>query len=458
MAFLDDDYLLETPAARELYDAIADVPIVDPHSHADVEEIVDNEGWSDIWEIEGSTDHYVWVLMRGQGIEERLITGDAPNREKWNALAEVFPRFVGNPTYEWVHLDLKRRFGIDQRLSSETADEIWEETQAQLAQPEARPQALLSAMGVEVVCSTDDPTASLEYHARAREEVDGVDVLPTWRVDRALTVGTDDWFAFVEELETATGVATDDLDGFFEALRASHDHFADHGCVATDVGITEPVSRPVSADRARKLYRRALESASAGDGLDDAEASDLSASILEYVGELNAETGWTTQFHVGAVRNYRESVYDQLGPASGVDISTPAVEFVDTLRYFLNRFDGDFETVLYCLDPTYYPTVATMARVFPSVHVGPAWWFNDSPHGMESQFEYVGTVDTLWNHAGMVSDSRKLLSYGSRFELFRRSLANAVGRGVDRGQLPMAEAQRLVSHLAYDRPVELYGF
>ncbi|MFC6906631.1 glucuronate isomerase [Halalkalicoccus tibetensis] len=453
MSFLGDDYLLETETARTLYEGIADLPIVDPHSHADVVEIVEDDGWSDVWEVEGATDHYVWALMRNRGVPEERITGDATNREKWEALAEVFPSFAGNPTYEWVHLDLKRRFGIDRTISSETADEIWEETAAQLEDDSMRPQALLREMDVEVVCSTDDPTSSLENHERAEEEISGVDVLPTWRADRVLQVEDDDWGGFVDELATATDVGTGDLEGFLDALRASHDHFAEHGCVASDVGIRMPVSRPVDDARAAACYEAALAGSIEGE-----EAADLQAYLLECIGELNAEKGWTTQFHLGPVRDYREEVHEALGPASGGDVSTQDLDIEGSLKHFLNRFDGEFEVVLYCLDPTHYPTVATLARVFPNVNVGPAWWFNDSPVGIEEQLEYVGTVELLSNSPGMVSDSRKLLSYGSRFEMFRRSLANVVGRQVERGRMPRDVARDLVRTVAYDRPRELYGF
>ncbi|MFC4987790.1 glucuronate isomerase, partial [Saliphagus infecundisoli] len=206
MGFIDDDYLLETEAARSLYGEIADLPIVDPHTHADVREIVDDDGWDDVWEVEGATDHYVWALMRNRGVPERRITGDASNREKWEALAEVFPSFAGNPTYEWIHLDLRRRFGIEERISGDTAEEIWAETRSQLADDSMRPQSLLREMGVELLCSTDDPTSSLEYHDHAAEEIEDVSVLPTWRADRALQPGTDDWAAFRAELAESTGV------------------------------------------------------------------------------------------------------------------------------------------------------------------------------------------------------------------------------------------------------------
>ncbi|MFC6725246.1 glucuronate isomerase, partial [Halobium palmae] len=178
MSFLDEEYLLETAAARELYGAIDDLPIVDPHSHVDVREVVENEGWDDVWEVEGATDHYVWAAMRGRGVPEERITGDASNREKWNALAAVVPEVAGNPTYEWIHLDLKRRFGIETPISAATADEIWAETRRQLDADAMRPQELLREMNVEVVCSTDDPASPLDLHERAAREVDGVDVVP----------------------------------------------------------------------------------------------------------------------------------------------------------------------------------------------------------------------------------------------------------------------------------------
>ncbi len=455
MSFLDERYLLETDAAHDLYRSIADLPVVDPHNHIDLAEVVENEHWSDIWEVEGATDHYVWQLMRKRGVPEEKITGDAANREKWNALAEVFPDLAGNPTYEWVHLDLKRRFGIDETISAETADEIWAETKEQLGSDEMRPQQVLRDMDVEVLCSSDDPTSRLEYHERAEDEVEGVDVRPTWRPDRAMKIENDAWTDFVAELDDVTESAPVDLGGFLDALEETHDYFADHGCVACDVGTgTEPVSRPVSDDRAADVYARAQR----GENLSECDVRDWKAYLLEFVGELNAERDWLTQLHVGAVRSYRQSLYDELGPNAGGDVSTQDVDVVEGLDYFLDRFDDEFEIVLYVLDPSHYYGVGTVARAYPNVSIGPAWWFNDSPYGMEDQLEYAASVDLLANHAGMVSDSRKLVSYGSRFEMFRRVLANVVGRMVDRGQIPEDNAERLVEHVAYERPKELYGF
>jgi len=454
MGFIDDSYLLESEAAVELYDSIRDLPIVDPHSHADLTEIVANDGWDDIWEVEGATDHYVWSVMRKRGVPERKITGDAPNKEKWMALAEVFPELAGSPTYEWIHLDLRRQFGIEKPISSETAEEIWEETQVQLSSREMRPQQLLETMNVEILCTTDDPTSSLSEHERVAEEINGLDVRPTWRLDRAFHVDSGSWGEFVDELESVTGIQTDTLSGFLDAMAQTHDYFAEHGCQASDLSLTEPVSRPVSRERARSLYERSRD----GQNLMETEIRDLQAFILEEVGKLNAEKDWVTQLHIGPVRDYRDSLYETVGADAGGDVSTQSIELTDNLRHYLNTFDDETEIVLYTVDPTHYPSLTTLSRAFPNVSVGPAWWFNDSPFGMDEQLRQVGSVDLLANHAGMVSDSRKLMSFGSRFEMFRRVLSNVLGEMVERGQMPIEHAEQLATHLAYKRPKTLYGF
>ena len=453
MSFLDERYLLETDAAVTLYEAIADKPIFDPHTHADIVEIVENDGWADIWEVQGSTDHYVWSMMRKRGVDEELITGDASNREKWEAFAAVVPEMAGNPVYEWLHLDLKRRFGIDQPVSADTADEIWAETKSQLASDDMRPQELLREMDVEFVGTTDDPTDDLAYHERAETEVEGVSIRPTWRGDRAVDIENDDFDEFVDDLDGATDHDPHEFDGFRAALAATHDHFAERGCVACDIGIREPVSRPITDERAREVFDRRL----AGEDLAEREIEDFQAYMLEFVTELNVEKDWVTQLHMGPVRHYRQELYEQIGPAAGATATTGDLNLTDGLRHLVNRFDGEGELVLYVVDPTHYPSITTIARAFPNVSVGPAWWYNDSPFGMDHQLDYVGSVDLLANHAGMVSDSRKLLSFDSRFEMFRRTLANVVGRKVDRGQIPLDVAEDLVEQVAYQRPKELYG-
>ncbi|WP_254280483.1 glucuronate isomerase [Haloarcula marina] len=452
MAFLDEEYLLESASAQRLYDEIRDLPILDPHSHVDVAALARNEGWNDIWEIEGETDHYIWELMRKRGVPERKITGDATNREKWDALAAVFPKFAGNPSYEWVHLDLKRRFGIDKPISAETADDIWTESKAILDNPEMRQQQLLREMNVEVVSSTDDPTSDLADHQMLDDEFDEITVRPTWRPDTAMGIEKAGWQEYVTNLGDATDTDIADLDGFLAALQTSHEYFEANGCGASDHGLSEIVSKPVAQHRAADVYERAY----ARERLTDDDIADFKAFVLERIGEFNRDTDWVTQLHIGPVRDYRDSLHDELGADAGGDISKGDLELADGLRYFLNRFDEELEIVLYVVDPTHYPTIVTIARAFPNVSVGAAWWFNDSPYGMESQLEYVGTADLLANYGGMVSDSRKLISFGSRFEMFRRSLSNTVGEMVERGQMPMDVARDLVRQVAYKRPAALW--
>lgn len=454
MGFLEKDYLLESESAHQLYDEICDLPILDPHSHVDVAALAKNNGWNDIWEVEGETDHYVWQLMRKRGVSEEKITGDASNKKKWDALASVFPEFAGNPTYEWVHLDLKRRFDIDKQISADTADEIWFETKRVLDDPVMRQHQILQEMNVKVVSSTDDPTSDLKHHQTLSDELDDITVRPTWRPDTAMGIGAPDWREYVTTLSDATDTDVADLDGFLAALQTSHEYFEANGCGASDHGLSKVHSKPVDRGRAVDVYERAY----AGETLTNDDIADFKAFVLEKIGEMNRETNWVTQLHIGPVRDYRDSLYDKIGSDAGGDVSTGDLELADNLRYFLNRFDEDLEVVLYVVDPTHYPTIATIARAFPNVSLGAAWWFNDSPHGMRSQLEYAGTVDLLANYGGMVSDSRKLLSFGSRFEMFRRSLANVVGEMVERGQMPMSVAKDRVRQVAYERPAALWDF
>ncbi len=452
MSFLDENYLLTSPAARELFPLVRDLPIIDAHNHADAGEITANENWADLWQVEGATDHYVWELMRRRGVSEDRITGSASHLEKWRSLAEVFPDFAGNPTYEWIHLDLRRQFGIDEVICRSSADAIWDRTREALARPEMKPQAVLERMRVEVMCTTDDPSARLPSHERARSECDRLRILPTWRPDKAMNIEAPAWRTFIEGLCAQFGESPSSLKGLKAALAGSHACFRALGCVASDHGLAVPTSRAVPESRAADLHRRRWD----GDVLTPDEIGDFKAHLLHLFGELNRDAGWVMQLHIGAVRDYRLSLLESLGLDSGGDLSTQAVEFVRNLHHFLNHFDGSLKIVLYCVDPTHLPTLATLARAFPNLFLGSAWWWNDSPYGMETQLKYLATVDLLANHAGMVTDSRKLISFGSRTEMFRRVLCQVAGEMVERGQIPEEPAERLVRRLCHDRAKELF--
>jgi glucuronate isomerase len=455
MAFLDERYLLSNDTALELYEGIKDLPIIDAHNHADVKAIWENKAFANLWQAEAATDHYVWEMMRKRGVPEEKITGSATDREKWQALATIFPELAGNPTFEWIHLDLKRRLGIDEFICAENADVIWEKSMARLQEADMTPQGMLKTMKVEAMCSTDDPIDSLEFHKNLGEsEISGV-VRPTFRPDRAMNIFKADWRDYMKQLAERVGKKKfKKIGGMIAALRETHDYFAEHGCVASDHGVEVPYGYQVDEESANEIFQMAMK----GEELDEEAMIGYMSYVLNEVAEMDAEKGWVFQLHIGAVRDVRKMLESTLGADVGGDISDHMIDIVAPLNQFLNRFDGRLKVVLYCLEPHHQATLTTICRAFgENVNLGSAWWLNDSPIGMRRQLEYVGSVDVLMNCAGMVSDSRKLLSYGSRNEMYRRTLSDVVGKMVDLGQMPMFCAERICRHLAYERPKSLFA-
>jgi glucuronate isomerase len=263
-----------------------------------------------------------------------------------------------------------------------------------------------------------------------------------------------DWPEYVGRLGERVGTKLKSAADLVAALQTCHDYFADHGCVASDHGLEIPYGFDVDAEDADSVFRKAM----ARKNLDMDECIAFMSWVLHQVGEMDADKGWVFQLHIGAVRDVRNSLFNAIGPDAGGDLSDHTTEIVTPIREFLNRFDGRLKVVLYALDPGHQSTLAGLTRAFgKDVNLGPAWWLNDSPIGMRRQLEYIGSVDLLANYSGMVSDSRKLLSYGSRNEMFRRVLCDVLGGLVNQGQMPLRIAERLAPRLAYDRPKELFG-
>ena len=452
MAFLDQNYLLENETSKRLYQHVKDFPIVDVHNHANIKEIAENKGWEDIWQVAGATDHYVWELMRRRGIEEEKITGRATNKEKWMALAKVFPDFAGNPTYEWVHLNLKRRLGIEQLISKQNAKYIWERAKIRLGEPDMKPQRLLQDMNVEIMCTTNDPDEDLIYHQKVQKEISGVSIRPTWRPDKVFNIEKENWINAVKNLGIKMNTEINNIENFLSALQKSHDKFEELGCVASDHGIQEPVSYFVKQNRVNDIYKKAISEKS----LDEKEIKDFKAFMLVQFGKMNQASNWVIQLHIGAMRDYRHKIYKKLGPDSGGDIGNNDIEVVENLRYFLNQFDETLKVVVYYIDNSILPSLATIARIFPNVNLAAPWWFNDSPYGMEGHLRYIATVDLLRNHLGLVTDSRKLMSYESRTEMFRRVLSNVLGDMTEKGQIPENVTFDLSESICYYRPLEYF--
>ena len=454
--FLDENYLITNDSGKEIFKNIKDLPILDIHNHADVKEIADNENYEDIWFIEAATDHYVWEMMRKRGVEEKFITGDAAPKEKWMKLAGIFPDLVGNPTYEWVHLDLQRRLGITDLINTENAEKIWDKAKEVLKKSNMVPQSILAEMKVEVMCSTDDPIDMLENHQKlAIQWREGkTKVLPTWRPDNSMNIFKPTYLDYIKKLSARVEAPITNINELISALQKTHDYFEKNGTKASDHGVETPFGCNIEKARADEIFKKRL----AGSSLDMIETQDYMSFMMHEFGKMNQKSGWVTQIHIGAVRDVRDSLYNSLGPDVGGDISDHDIKIVKPLRDFLNAFDGKLKVVLYSLDPNHTVTLATLSRAFgENVSLGSAWWLNDSPVGMKRQLEYVGSVDILMNHAGMVTDSRKLMSYGSRTEMFRRVLSDVMGAMVEKGQMPIDLAIRTAKHVCYEGPKALFN-
>ncbi len=455
MAFLDDNYLMLTATGREIFRDIKNLPVIDPHNHANVAEIAANENYRDAWQLFAATDHYVWEVMRKRGIPEEFITGPRSNHEKFLKLAEIFPKIAGNPVYEWIHLDLRRCFGIDLLLSASTGETIWHEVSAALAKPEAKPLALLSGkLNVEVMCSTDDPADLLDLHDDVNRAAGRTLLRPTWRPDKAMNINVPGWCDYIERLEARFDRKIRAFIDLMAVLKLSHDYFAEHGCRASDHGVELLPAEVCSFDEADAIFRRARD----GETLTERQIAAYKGCFMMEAAALDASKHWVFQLHTGAVRDVRSSLFRTLGTDVGGDVSDNFQSLLPGLRLLLNHFDDRLKVVLYCLDPGHQPTLATVARAFGErVRLGSAWWLCDTPIGMRRQLEYIGSVDLLSCFAGMVSDSRKLLSYGSRFEMFRRVLADVLGEMVERGQMPLDVAKTLARDICYDEVKKFFN-
>ena len=455
MAFLDENYLITNEAGKRIFSRIAAMPVYDAHNHANVAEIAANEPYRDLWQLLAATDHYVWEVMRKCGVAEEFITGPRSPREKFGELARILPLAVGSPVFEWIHLDLRRCFGIEDLLCEANAEKIWQAGLTELAKPENFPLALLTGkLNIGVMCSTDDPVDLLEDHDKVNAAAGRTLIRPTWRPDKAMNIQAPGWNSYIDKLEARFGRPVRTYEDMISLLRLSHQYFADHGCRASDHGVTVPPAEAATPALTAQLFRRARD----GETLTPEEIAAYQGSFLLDVAGMDADADWVFQYHAGAVRDVRHSLFEALGPDVGGDVCNAAQNFLPGLVQMLNLYDNRLKVVLYTLDPVQMPTLATITRAFgANVRLGSAWWLYDTPIGMRRQLEYIGSVDLLYTFAGMVSDSRKLTSYGSRFEMFRRVLADVLGDLAERGQAPEELLTDIAVRICGDGPKEFFN-
>jgi glucuronate isomerase len=465
--FLSEDFLLQTDTAKSLYHEIArDMPILDYHCHLPVAEIADDRNFDNLTQIWLYGDHYKWRAMRADGIAERFITGYAADDEKFAAWAATVPKTLCNPLYLWTHLELKRYFGIgDKLLNPDTAAEIYDICNAMLQTEEFSTRNILRQMNVRVLCTTDDPVDDLSQHLKiSMDQSFEIRVLPAFRPDKAMAVETPGAFnQWVDRLEAAADVHIPDYDSFLAALQKRHDFFHRMGCRLSDHGLEQPYA----ADFSNTDIVRIFEKIRSGQAAGLQEILQFKSALALELARMDADKKWVQQFHLGALRNVSSRAKRTLGPDTGFD-TIGDFEMARPLAAFLDRLDGEnrlAKTILYSLNPGDYDLLAAMIGNFQDgtvpgkMQFGAAWWYNDQKHGIERQLIALSNAGLLSRFVGMLTDSRSFLSY-PRHEYFRRILCNLLGKEVEGGELPddLELLGNMVKDICYYNAESYFGF
>lgn len=464
--FINDDFMLTSSYARELYHESAEnMPIIDYHCHLDPKMIAENHKFRDLTEIWLGGDHYKWRAMRGNGVPEEFITGGRSSYEKFEKWAETVPYTMRNPLYHWTHLELARVFGIYDILSPKTARAIYDECTEKLQSPEYRGQELIRRFNVKVVCTTDDPVDSLEYHRYISEHPFGVKVIPAWRPDKALAISSpQQYIRYIMRLSEVSGVEISSYQDLLQALEVRHDFFHEMGCRLSDHGLETfyaEDSRPEEVDR---IFRNTL----AGRVPDSGEVLKFWSALLLDLARMDYSKGWTQQFHIGAIRNNNTRMYGILGPDTGYD-AIHDLPVASAGHRFLDRLASEgklAKTILYNLNPCDNEVFATMAYTFNDgsvpgkIQLGSGWWFLDQEDGMRKQMNALSSLGLISRFVGMLTDSRSFLSY-PRHEYFRRILCSVLGEDIEKGRLPRSEMDfihQMVRDISYNNAARYFDF
>ncbi len=461
--FMNDDFLLENPTAISLYHQYAkDMPIFDYHCHLSPKEIAENKQYRNITELWLGGDHYKWRAIRSNGIDEAYITGSASDKEKFLKWAETIPYCIGNPLYHWTHLELRRYFGINDLLSPDTAESIWERCNQLLQTPEFTARSLIKRSNVKALCTTDDPVDSLEYHLMLAEDKSfDVKVLPTFRPDKAMNIEKPDFTQWLKKLEQAAGFAIKGFEDLKKALEARIAFFHKAGCRISDHGLDPLVFLEGTESQADAVLVKALS----GQALSQPEIDLYKTQVLLFLGREYARMGWTMQLHMGTIRNSNTRMLKTLGPDTGFDtmgdwnLTLPLSRLLDAL----DQTQSLPKTILYSLNPRDNEAFGTLIGCFQGgipgkMQLGSAWWFNDQKDGMERQLIALANLGLLSRFVGMLTDSRSFLSY-IRHEYFRRILCNILGKWVENGEAPndMNLLGNMVRNICFNNARDYFG-
>ena len=464
-AFLDQDFLLQSPTAQTLYHQYAaEMPIIDYHNHLVPQQIADDHQFENITQAWLYGDHYKWRAMRAHGVDEKYITGNASDEEKFMKWAETVPYTMRNPLYHWTHLELQRYFGVTEVLNAASAKRIYDHCAALLKTPEYSVKNLLLKMNVKVLCTTDDPIDNLGYHKQIKASGYAIKVLPTFRPDKAMAVDDVATFnAYVKSLAQVVGYGIQDLSTYKKAIGERHDYFHACGGRLSDHGLEHIYAEDYTEEQIAKIFGQLIS----GANVSDQEKWQFKSAMLVYFAHLDHAKGWTQQFHLGALRNNNARLLGSLGPDTGFD-SIGDFEQAKPLSKFLNHLDSTNQlakTILYNLNPGDNELLATMTGNFQDgtivgkMQFGSSWWFLDQKDGMESQINALSNMGLLSHFVGMLTDSRSFLSF-PRHEYFRRILCNLMGQDVENGELP-ADIEwlgKLVKDISYTNASEFFNF
>jgi glucuronate isomerase len=464
-AFLAEDFLLQTQTAQTLYHRYAEgMPIYDYHCHLPVHDIAENKKFENLTQIWLHGDHYKWRAMRASGVNEKFITGNGSDFEKFQAWAATVPKTLYNPLYHWTHLELKRYFGIEGKLlDANTAKEIYDTCSEMLQSDAFSTQRILQKMNVRTVCTTDDPADSLKYHQQLKENQNfPVHVLPAFRPDNTMALESTERFNdWVDQLAAAADTEIINYETYMEALHQRHDFFHKTGCRLSDHGIEQPYAHDYTETQIRRIFGKIRS----GKTLEKTEIRQFKSAMLTELAIMDDEKGWVQQFHLGALRNTNTRAMRQLGPDSGYDtigdfeIARPLVRFLDRLEN-----QGKLtKTILYVVNPRDNELIAAMIGNFQDgsipgkIQFGSAWWFNDQKDGMEHQIKALANMGLLSRFVGMLTDSRSFLSY-PRHEYFRRVLCNLLGKDMENGELPddLELIGRMIEDICYNNAVSYF--
>ena len=463
-AFMDKDFLLTSETSRSLYHgSAADMPIVDYHCHVSPKEIYEDKRFENIAQIWLGGDHYKWRIMRSNGVEEYYITGNAPDREKFQKFAEALPRAIGNPMYHWCHLELKKYFGYEGILNGETAEEVWNLANAKLQEKNMSVRGIIAQSNVAFIGTTDDPVDTLEWHEKlAADKTMKTTVAPSFRPDKALNIDKAGWLDYIHTLAKAAGIEIDSVETLKTALRLRMEHFANHGCKASDHGLDYMFYRPACPCETDAILKKGLN----GETVTQEEAEKLKTELLLFCAKEYVRLGWVMQIHYNCLRNPNSTAFATLGADTGFDCIGPnngsaaLAKFLDALH----KDNALPKTILYSLDGGDNAFLDTLIGSFQGAGVagkmqhGSAWWFNDNKQGMREQMISLANLSLLGNFVGMLTDSRSFLSY-TRHEYFRRILCGLIGEWVENGEYPADEKtlSGLVKDICYNNAVKYFS-